>query len=530
MLGAMKQMNYDVGTINVLTFTANTVWVPPSNMIGSVTALLIAGGGGGGQGGATTSGGFEYGGGAGAGGVIPVTLSNISSSVPYTITVGTGGTGGGNVGSPIYFTTPTNGSDTSLTGGTLSGLTASGGGFGGCLDTGSGTTHGWAGGSGGGGATANNISTTVGNVGIAGQGNSGGTASTAGTASGVGQTAGGGGGGGGQGGGDPGYNPSWFTGSFVRNGGAPFYSFITGANVAYAEGGGGAGRNTSNQKFNGYTSTAYGSGGGGSLANGNANARPGYAGQTGAVILNYTTSSAVINAQFLAVGNGGSGASNGGGGGGGGQAIAGNISLVPGQKYYANIAALGGGDTVVSSSTVSPLITASTGTNGSANGSSGGSSGSGLAGGAGDGISGGSGGSATTAGYDARVDGNSKERGGDPVYGLINNITGTILDYGLGGGGGASDIGGGSLASFYASLGVGIGGNVGVAGTSATFYGCGGGGGGTSGAAGGSGATGVVIFSIPTAQYTGTTTGSPTITTNGSNTIITFAATGTYTA
>ena len=49
--------------------------------------------------------------------------------------------------------------------------------------------------------------------------------------------------------------------------------------------------------------------------------------------------------------------------------------------------------------------------------------------------------------------------------------------------------------------------------------------------AGGSGGSGVVIISVPTASYSGTTTGSPTITTSGSNTIIkwTTAGSGTYT-
>ena len=50
MLGAMKQMQFDVGTINVSTFTANTIWVPPTNLIGPITALLVAGGGGGASG------------------------------------------------------------------------------------------------------------------------------------------------------------------------------------------------------------------------------------------------------------------------------------------------------------------------------------------------------------------------------------------------------------------------------------------------------------------------------------------------
>jgi hypothetical protein len=40
----------------------------------------------------------------------------------------------------------------------------------------------------------------------------------------------------------------------------------------------------------------------------------------------------------------------------------------------------------------------------------------------------------------------------------------------------------------------------------------------------------VVILSIPTENYTGTTTGSPTVTTSGSNTILTYTSSGTYTA
>jgi hypothetical protein len=37
-------------------------------------------------------------------------------------------------------------------------------------------------------------------------------------------------------------------------------------------------------------------------------------------------------------------------------------------------------------------------------------------------------------------------------------------------------------------------------------------------------------LSLPTAQYTGTVTGSPTVTTSGSNTIIKFTSSGSYTA
>jgi len=60
----------------------------------------------------------------------------------------------------------------------------------------------------------------------------------------------------------------------------------------------------------------------------------------------------------------------------------------------------------------------------------------------------------------------------------------------------------------------------------------GGGGGATGTGNSGAGGSGVVIISVPTANYSGTTTGSPTITTSGANTIIKFANTGsgTYTA
>jgi hypothetical protein len=40
----------------------------------------------------------------------------------------------------------------------------------------------------------------------------------------------------------------------------------------------------------------------------------------------------------------------------------------------------------------------------------------------------------------------------------------------------------------------------------------------------------VVIISIPTDRYSGTTTGSPTVTTNGSNIVLTFTSSGSYTA
>jgi hypothetical protein len=40
----------------------------------------------------------------------------------------------------------------------------------------------------------------------------------------------------------------------------------------------------------------------------------------------------------------------------------------------------------------------------------------------------------------------------------------------------------------------------------------------------------VVILSVPTANYTGTTTGSPSVSTSGSNTILVYNSSGSYTA
>jgi hypothetical protein len=45
-----------------------------------------------------------------------------------------------------------------------------------------------------------------------------------------------------------------------------------------------------------------------------------------------------------------------------------------------------------------------------------------------------------------------------------------------------------------------------------------------------SGNAGVVILRMPTANYSGLTTGSPTVSTDGSDTILTYTSDGTYTA
>ena len=99
---------------------------------------------------------------------------------------------------------------------------------------------------------------------------------------------------------------------------------------------------------------------------------------------------------------------------------------------------------------------------------------------------------------------------------------------GVGGSGASGGVGGVGLASSITGTSVtrAVGGTraTGTGGTANTGNGCGGGNQFTSGG------SGVVIISIPTAFYTGTTTGSPVVTTSGSNTILQFNSSGSYTA
>ena len=111
--------------------------------------------------------------------------------------------------------------------------------------------------------------------------------------------------------------------------------------------------------------------------------------------------------------------------------------------------------------------------------------------------------------------------------GIQSSITGTATYYAGGGGSGGSGVGG--------SGGGGNGGGTNQAGFAGTANTGGGGGGGdasnnNSNPPGGAGGSGVVIISVPTSQYTGTYTGSPVVTTSGSNTILTFNSSGSYTA
>ena len=132
---------------------------------------------------------------------------------------------------------------------------------------------------------------------------------------------------------------------------------------------------------------------------------------------------------------------------------------------------------------------------------------------------GGGGGGATSVGITAQ-----SFIGGNGGFGLTSAITGNNISYAGGGGGGCR----GNTSSNVAGQGFGGGGNatntgVGNPGTANT--GGGAGGGRSDGAAGGSG---VVVLRLNTSDYSGSTTGSPTITTNGSETILTYTGSGTY--
>ena len=143
---------------------------------------------------------------------------------------------------------------------------------------------------------------------------------------------------------------------------------------------------------------------------------------------------------------------------------------------------------------------------------------------------GGGGGGAGAAGGNGLSNGTSGA-GGD---GLASNISGTSVTRAGGGGAGDNRYGGSSSAG--GAGGGGAGGSSNTNGTAGTANTGGGGGagsgnsGGNSSYAGGNGGSGVVILRMQTSNYSGTTTGSPTVTTSGTDTIITFTSSGTYTS
>jgi hypothetical protein len=270
------------------------------------------------------------------------------------------------------------------------------------------------------------------------------------------------------------------------------------------------------------------------------------------------------SATYLVVGGGGSGGSGGGGAGG---FLTGTTTLYKGTVYQA-IVGQGGAASYTAgfgqngqASQFGTIVAAGGGAGGGDGGGSftgGSSGGSGCNGGAspgpaaaisGQGNSGGtntaSGGAGGGGGAGGAGGNGTTGSGGTGGAGLASSITGSSVIYAGGGGGGNRP---------YVSSGAGSGGSGGGGAGSGSYpattpggcygssgvNGLGGGGGGGCGYAntttspqfsmGGAGGSGVVILSIPTASYSGTYTGNPTITTSGSNTILQFLYSGSYTA
>jgi hypothetical protein len=266
---------------------------------------------------------------------------------------------------------------------------------------------------------------------------------------------------------------------------------------------------------------------------------------------------APINISYLVVAGGGGGGSRVGGGGGAGGLLASTASLTSGAVYTVTV---GGGGTAGSGTrggTGNNSVLSGTGiTTVTSNGGGGGASGDGPLSPTSGGSGGGGGSNVTTGASGTSGQGNAGGNGnGSPPYlsgggggagavgnngagstagaggtGSSSSITGSAITYAGGGGGGGSTSGASGGAGGSGGGGAGSSGSGATAGT--TNLGGGGGGGRNDSApyAGAAGGSGVVILSVPTSQYSGTSTGSPTITTSGSNTILKFNGSGTYTA
>jgi hypothetical protein len=239
-----------------------------------------------------------------------------------------------------------------------------------------------------------------------------------------------------------------------------------------------------------------------------------------------------IDVDFLIIAGGGGGAYFYGGGGGaggyrnsystessgGGGSSETSLALTPGVTYTVVIGGGGAG-------TPGTPGTANNGTSGSDSSLSGSgittitSIGGGGAGGAGaDGLDGGSGG----GGGGSSGTGGSAGGSGTANQGFDGQTTPGDVQ-GTGGGAGASGASGGTgLASSITGSSVTRGQGGSAPATANT------GNGGIKD--GGNGQSGVLILRLATADYSGTTTGSPTVTTDGTDTIIQFNSSGSYTA
>ena len=282
------------------------------------------------------------------------------------------------------------------------------------------------------------------------------------------------------------------------------------------------------------------------------------------------------SADFLVIAGGGGGAGgdggNGGGGAGGyrnsfgtdpsggGASAETSLSFVPGTVYTITVGGggagnpsspAGGGTTGVDSSISGSDITTITSEGGGAGGyssndrdggSGGGSSNQNTSGGSGtlnqgfdggDGALAGSGTAGGGGGGAGAVGGNgSSNSGGVGGDGAATSITGSSVTRTGGGGAGADVRYSGATGGAGGAGGGGSGASTGSSNAGTTNTGSGGGAGGTANASfisGSSGGSGVVVLRVPTANYSATTTGSPTVTTVSTDTVMVFNSSGSYT-
>ena len=269
---------------------------------------------------------------------------------------------------------------------------------------------------------------------------------------------------------------------------------------------------------------------------------------------NATPTSTYDVTYLVIAGGGGSGSSSsgnfgGGGGGAGGYREASGFTLTPGTSYTVTVGG-GGAAGVNGSNSVFSTITSTGGGRGgnydAGAGQSGGSGGGGAtafdpntfpAGGAGTSGQGNGGGT----GYPRVTSNHTSSGGGGGAGGAGAN--GGIGIGGAGGAGTSSSIsgsavvraGGGGGGVYVGTIGTGGTGGGGDGGKWGSSPAATNGSANTGGGAGGaddstaSGGSGVVILRIPAANYSGTTTGSPTVTDDGSFKVLVFNSSGSYT-
>ena len=253
-----------------------------------------------------------------------------------------------------------------------------------------------------------------------------------------------------------------------------------------------------------------------------------------------------VAAEYLVVAGGGSGGTGDGAGAGGGGHLTNfggtAIGLTPGATYTVTVGGGGsatpgspktrgtsGSNSVLSGTGISTVTSIGGGGGGAAigvpnfNGLDGGSGGGGATGGGsgGDGTSGqgnDGGDNAGGGGGAGAVGGNSPGPGGN---GLANSITGSAV----------TRAGGGGSVGAPGGTGGGTAGVTNPGASSSSPANTGGGSGGSNDNNGGAGGSGVVILRVADADYSGTVSGSPTVATGVSgDTVITFNASGSYTA